>query len=471
MVIRLFRCACLAGLLSVDASRGSAALPRKDFHRIAELRADATRASYPIEDASPSGAGERAAVGGLHLYRFLFSSQDADRCRFRPSCSVFAEDAVLRAGTLRGALMASDRLQRCHLLAGAGYARDLEGRLLDPVSRYLGPEPGAGGGPGADPFTPAVEAPTRAPKPAATAAVLSTLIPGAGKLYAGRPADALVAALATGLPLTFAVQDFRRDGVDSVRGWFMATLAGGFYLGNIWGSAAAAGEDRDPSLSSLGMDRRTARERYFDALVQSSDSLARAVDPEASARVRYEGGLALFAAGDYRRASGRFLDLAQGAPDSALRANARFLQTLALAHQHRWQAAVQALSLVPADAADSASLALALRTLRSTSLASGPDPSRARWFSAVLPGAGQVYSGDPVGGLKALGVNGLMGYYVYDAARTRSYGELLVCAVPLFWRYYRGNVQAAERSAGAAREAADERALSELYLQLDLGPR
>jgi uncharacterized protein len=50
-------------------------------------------------------------------------------CRFTPSCSEYAAEAVLRHGVLRGALLTCWRLLRCHPLGGRG---------LDPVPEHFG---------------------------------------------------------------------------------------------------------------------------------------------------------------------------------------------------------------------------------------------------------------------------------------------------------------------------------------------
>jgi len=42
-------------------------------------------------------------------------------CRFTPSCSAYAIEAVSRYGAARGALLAAKRLCRCHPLGGSGY--------------------------------------------------------------------------------------------------------------------------------------------------------------------------------------------------------------------------------------------------------------------------------------------------------------------------------------------------------------
>ena len=81
-------------------------------------------------------------VAAVRIYRSTLSSQDMSVCNFTPTCSRFSEDAIRKAGFVRGLLLTSDRLQRCN---GSGFrSRDyypydpISGKLLDPVERYIG---------------------------------------------------------------------------------------------------------------------------------------------------------------------------------------------------------------------------------------------------------------------------------------------------------------------------------------------
>jgi putative membrane protein insertion efficiency factor len=65
----------------------------------------------------------------LRVYKLLISPFFAGSCRFVPSCSDYARDAVLEHGALRGTWLAVRRLGRCHPFARAGY---------DPVPRAAG---------------------------------------------------------------------------------------------------------------------------------------------------------------------------------------------------------------------------------------------------------------------------------------------------------------------------------------------
>lgn len=71
-----------------------------------------------------------------------------------------------------------------------------------------------------------------------TAAVMSAVIPGSGKIYSGRIAEGITAAIVNGL-LVYAAYDNFSAGHD-LRAWMLTAVGGWFYLGNVYGSAAAA---------------------------------------------------------------------------------------------------------------------------------------------------------------------------------------------------------------------------------------
>jgi hypothetical protein len=68
--------------------------------------------------------GQRGALALIRGYKLLFSHLFAGSCRYLPSCSDYAADAVRIHGVLRGCTLAAIRLAKCHPLGGAG---------LDPV--------------------------------------------------------------------------------------------------------------------------------------------------------------------------------------------------------------------------------------------------------------------------------------------------------------------------------------------------
>lgn len=72
------------------------------------------------------------------------------------------------------------------------------------------------------------------------AGLMSTIIPGSGRLYTGRVNDAITSLITVGLTGWQAYDGFHRNGLSSVKGWTLGTLSGIFYLGNIYGSVLSA---------------------------------------------------------------------------------------------------------------------------------------------------------------------------------------------------------------------------------------
>ncbi|UDG83384.1 membrane protein insertion efficiency factor YidD [Candidatus Vallotia lariciata] len=56
----------------------------------------------------------------LHLYRLVLSPYLGERCRFYPSCSDYASEAIQNHGVGRGSYLAVKRLCRCHLFSAGG---------------------------------------------------------------------------------------------------------------------------------------------------------------------------------------------------------------------------------------------------------------------------------------------------------------------------------------------------------------
>ncbi|UDG82615.1 membrane protein insertion efficiency factor YidD [Candidatus Vallotia cooleyia] len=56
----------------------------------------------------------------LHFYRLVVSPCLINRCRFYPSCSNYAREAIQYYGAARGAYLAVKRLCRCHPFSAGG---------------------------------------------------------------------------------------------------------------------------------------------------------------------------------------------------------------------------------------------------------------------------------------------------------------------------------------------------------------
>ena len=57
----------------------------------------------------------------IRAYQLVISPLVGARCRFAPTCSEYAAEAILRHGPGKGLWMALTRLARCHPWGGAGY--------------------------------------------------------------------------------------------------------------------------------------------------------------------------------------------------------------------------------------------------------------------------------------------------------------------------------------------------------------
>ncbi len=63
----------------------------------------------------------RLVLGAVEAYRLVFGALVGGACRYVPSCSAYAAEAVARRGAISGSWLALRRVARCHPLGGHGY--------------------------------------------------------------------------------------------------------------------------------------------------------------------------------------------------------------------------------------------------------------------------------------------------------------------------------------------------------------
>jgi uncharacterized protein len=57
----------------------------------------------------------------VRAYRYFISPMLGDHCRFAPSCSEYALEALQRHGAVKGSWLSVRRLSRCHPWHAGGY--------------------------------------------------------------------------------------------------------------------------------------------------------------------------------------------------------------------------------------------------------------------------------------------------------------------------------------------------------------
>lgn len=57
----------------------------------------------------------------VHAYRLVFSPWVGHNCRYQPTCSAYALEALDKHGALKGSWLAARRIARCHPWGADGY--------------------------------------------------------------------------------------------------------------------------------------------------------------------------------------------------------------------------------------------------------------------------------------------------------------------------------------------------------------
>ena len=100
---------CRAGERSGAAAKGV---------NLSAPQAEYEDGSDAIGVATKTSAGVRVALFALRCYKTYLSVLFAGTCRFEPTCSQYAYQAIERFGVLRGVWLGSKRLARCHPFSG-----------------------------------------------------------------------------------------------------------------------------------------------------------------------------------------------------------------------------------------------------------------------------------------------------------------------------------------------------------------
>lgn len=368
--------------------------------------------------AESADASADPASSAIVFYQRHLSAMRHMHCRFTPSCSQYALDAIAAYGVVEGSARAADRLMRCSESAETRYARGTDGLLSDPAS-----------GPRAS--VQEIRAPRwLLPPPAADAPpIAASLAPGRRERLAETIEFAL--QLEQRGDHERASAEFQRAGMlaDTLpaQAWAFTRVGDGWFRGEQWFFADRA---------------------YLTAAMLAGD-------PSERAAIGYAAALSRFDAGAYVACASLLADSALApttmAPGerAAARANVASLEGLCAFAVGSWDVAQRdfALAAQVAPAAD--------RRVRAERLSSfvargralpHRSPAFAGALSTFVPGAGQAYAGHVRDGLRHLLFNAALGYTVYALASNEQVpAAVIVGSVAL--PFYIGNVLGARESA------------------------
>ena len=80
------------------------------------------KAKFTPAGLQPGARAVRAVLlGGVWVYQRLISPLTPASCRFVPTCSAYAAEALRRHGPLKGGRLALARIGRCHPWGGSGF--------------------------------------------------------------------------------------------------------------------------------------------------------------------------------------------------------------------------------------------------------------------------------------------------------------------------------------------------------------
>jgi putative membrane protein insertion efficiency factor len=393
----------------------------------------------------PQG-GSSPPETAIRFYQKYISDLRHGRCRFDPSCSQYALDAVEERGLFVGAALAADRLVRCNRTAGYFYRAGPDGRLLDPVgsegpakSRPLVPLWLLPAITDAPPISLKETEDGDVPDHAAYDRILeyadfAETLAVEGDCWRAETEYARIAYIGRSRELRRWAQMksgeclFRQEHWAEAADRFSAAAAlsrGGDERNTACFMTAACGFDGG-NFTKCGEILQRCRFEWMpdEALRRTHDLPPDTTRLEGRQRYRdsetltmemwlFLSGLCSMSLGDWDDAGRRFREITQAYPDSPNKQTAIFLEQKS-----------------------GGGAALPRR-----------NPALASVFSAILPGSGQVYAGRTYDGMRHLIFNGLLGYEVYRLAREENYpGVYLVTGIAL--PFYVGNVLGAGRSAG-----------------------
>ena len=167
---------------------------------------------------------EKATILPISAWQRLSYNSNLLSCQFYPSCSNYGAIAISQRGIFVGSAIAADRIVRCNPFA-LDYHYDLNGKFHYPDYRLI------------DPIH-IIDSKNYSNKSPLIAAGLSTILPGSGRMYAGRFRDGLMGLWMIVISSTAAYSSFQEN--KNNKGNFFSIITLLFYTGEIYGAYRTA---------------------------------------------------------------------------------------------------------------------------------------------------------------------------------------------------------------------------------------
>ncbi len=174
--------------------------------------------------SSTSNFLEKATIFPIATWQRLSYNSSLLNCQFYPSCSNYGSIAINQYGPFLGLAVTADRVVRCNPFA-LGYHYDMNGefhssdfRLIDPLQ-----------------ITNTKNNKNKSPL---FAAALSIILPGTGRMYAGRFLDGFMGMWMIAISGTATYSSFQENKI--IKGNFFSAITFIFYIGEIYGAYRTA---------------------------------------------------------------------------------------------------------------------------------------------------------------------------------------------------------------------------------------
>jgi len=163
---------------------------------------------------------EKATILPIATWQRLSYNSGLLSCQFYPSCSNYGGLAINQHGPFVGLAITADRIVRCSPFA-LDYHYDMNGKFHSPDYRLIDP-------------VQITNAENNSHKSPLFAAALSIVLPGSGRMYAGRFLDGFMGMWMIAISGTAAYSSFQEN--RKIKGNLFSVITLIFYAGEIYGA-------------------------------------------------------------------------------------------------------------------------------------------------------------------------------------------------------------------------------------------